>query len=88
MTQQRTVRDTITFRHPFILHGFDEPLPAGTYTVETFEELIEGLSFNAYRRVETLLHLNPPPGQANLRQVIVIDPVVLEEARQRDVDGP
>jgi len=85
---QRTVRDTIVFRRPFVLSGFDEPLPAGSYTVETFEELIEGLSFNAYRRVETLLHLNPQPGQANLRQVIVVDPVALEEARQRDADGP
>ena len=85
---QRTVRDTIVFRRPFVLSGFDEPLPAGSYTVETFEELIEGLSFNAYRRVETLLHLTPPPGQANLLQVVVIDPIDLEEARHRDENRP
>jgi hypothetical protein len=84
---QRTVQSTITFSQPFKLSGFDEPLPAGTYTIETHEELIEGVSFPAYRRVETLLFLRPPLGQANLTQVVVIDPVELEEARQRDEAG-
>ena len=84
---QRTVQSTITFSRPFKLSGFDEPLPAGTYKIETHEELIEGVSFPAYRRVETLLFLRPPPGQANLIQVVVIDPVELEEARQRDEAG-
>ena len=44
---ERTVRSTMTFRHPFLLNGFDEPLSAGIYTIETHEELIEGLSFPA-----------------------------------------
>jgi hypothetical protein len=82
---QRTVRSTITFSHPFSLSGFDEPQPAGTYTIETDEELIEGLSFSAYRRIETRLYLRPPPGQPNLVQVATIDPSELEEARQRDI---
>jgi hypothetical protein len=81
---ERTVRSTMTFRHPFLLSGFDEPLSAGTYTIETHEELIEGLSFPAYRRTETLLFLKPSPGQANLVQVAVVDPVELEEAHRRD----
>lgn len=84
---QRTVLSTITFINPFRLSGFDEPLPAGTYKVETYEELIEGLSFPVYRRTETLMFLPPPPGQANLIQVAVIDPVELEEAKQRDGAG-
>jgi len=81
---QRTVRNTITFSRPFRLTDFDKPLPAGTYTVETHEERIEGLSFPAFRRIETLLFLNPPSGQANLTQVAVVDPVDLEEAQRRD----
>jgi len=80
---QRTVHSTITFNQPFLLRGFDEPLPAGTYKIETYEELIEGLSFQAYRRTETLLFLPAPPGQPNLIQVAVVDPVELEEVRQR-----
>ena len=31
----------VTFTHPFNLSGVDEVQPAGTYTVETDEELLE-----------------------------------------------
>jgi hypothetical protein len=81
---QRTVHSTITFSRPFRLSGFEEPLPAGTYKIETLEELIEGLSFPAWRRIETLLFLLQPPGQPKLTQVAVIDPVELEEAKILD----
>jgi hypothetical protein len=84
---QRTVHSTITFSQPFLLSGFDEPLPAGTYKIETLEELIEGLSFPVWRRIETLLLLNQLPGQPKLTQVAVVDPVELEEARSRDEAG-
>ena len=40
-----TSRRTVTFARPFSLRGIDGVRPAGTYTVETEEELIEGLSF-------------------------------------------
>jgi hypothetical protein len=80
----RTVSGTITFNRPFQLTGFDEPLPAGTYKTETHEELIDGLSFPAYRRVQTLLFLPPSLGQANLIHVATIDPVELAEAHRRD----
>lgn len=33
----------------------DEKLDAGTYIVETLEELIDGLSFVAFRRVSTTI---------------------------------
>jgi hypothetical protein len=84
---QRTVHSTITFSRPFLLSGFDEPLQAGTYKIETLEELVEGVSFPVWRRIETLLLLNQQPGQPKLTQVAVIDPVELEEARSRDEAG-
>jgi hypothetical protein len=31
---QRTMRSTMTFSKPFLLTGFDEPLPAGAYMIE------------------------------------------------------
>jgi len=37
----RTTSKTVTFRHPFNLTGTDEVQPAGTYTVETDEELLQ-----------------------------------------------
>ena len=46
----RTTSRTVTFMHPFNLSGVDEVQPAGTYTVETDEELLQTLSVPAYRR--------------------------------------
>ncbi len=43
----RTTRKSVTFSRPFELAGVDEKFEAGTYDVETVEELIEGLSFVA-----------------------------------------
>ena len=51
----RTTGKTVTFAHPFLLRGVDRTLPAGEYRVVTDEELIEGLSFPAYRRVSTMI---------------------------------
>ena len=58
----RTSRKSVTFTQPFSLSGFDEVQPAGTYTVETDEELLPGLSFPAYRRVATLIFLRSRGG--------------------------
>ena len=59
----RTTRTAITFTRPFFVDGWDERLPAGVYDVDTDEELIEGLSFLAYRRVRTVLYAPGGPGQ-------------------------
>jgi hypothetical protein len=53
----RTAHETVTFDRPFSLSSVDEVQPAGTYTVVIDEELIEGLSFLAYRRVATTIYL-------------------------------
>ena len=39
----RTTRESITFDRPFFLSAVGEVQPAGTYTLEIDEELIEGL---------------------------------------------
>ena len=80
----RTSTRTVTFARPFALAGFDETLPAGDYTVETDEELLDGLSFPAWRRVLTLLHLRAASGRPGLGGSLAIDPTVLEAALQRD----
>jgi hypothetical protein len=80
----RTIKKTVTFRRPFVLGGFDELLPAGAYSVETDEELLEGISFPAYRRISTLIHLHAKPGHPGLTQTLTIDPNELDAALQRD----
>ena len=51
----RTHRETLTFAHPFTLSGVEDVQAPGSYTVQTDEELLEGLSFLAYRRVATVI---------------------------------
>src|SRR5689334_20143201 len=53
MTTTRTTYQTVTFTRPFSLSGLDGAQPAGAYTVETDDELLQTLSFPAHRRLET-----------------------------------
>jgi hypothetical protein len=80
----RTSKKTVTFRKPFVLGGFDEVLPAGAYSVETDEELLEGISFPAYRRILTLIDLHAKPGHPGLTRALTIDPNELDAALKRD----
>jgi hypothetical protein len=80
----RTSRKTVTFARPFVLGGADEVFPGGEYEVETDEELIEGISFVAYRRVATFLHLRP---QAGLTRMMIVNPAELDAALARDLPG-
>lgn len=84
-TAPRTSRESVTFARPFALRGVEGVQPAGTYVVETEEELIEGLSFPAYRRVETVVFLPSRPGGTG--QVATVDPRELEAALAGDAGG-
>jgi hypothetical protein len=78
----RTTRTTIAFRRPFCLKGVDRTLPPGVYTVVTDEELIEELSFSAYRRIATLMLVPAQTGSAV--EMVTIEPSDLEAALARD----
>jgi hypothetical protein len=80
----RTSEKTVTFRNPFVIGGFDEVLPAGVYSVETDEELLEGISFPAYRRILTVIHLHAEPNKPGLARTLTVDPNDLDAALQRD----
>ena len=77
----RTSRKSVTFTRPFSLSGIDEVQPAGTYTVETDEELLPGLSFPAWR-LATLMVLRSRGGAPVA--VANIDPLELQAAQERD----
>ena len=80
----RTHREEILFRRPFRLVGWTADQPAGSYTVETEEELIEGLSFPAWRRVSTML-MRRRAGSPVHEEAIPVEPqelLVLQKADQ------
>ena len=72
----RTTRTSVTFSQPFALRGSDQLLPAGDYTLVIEEERLQGLSFDAYRRISAFLEIvaNPRfPGRTELHPVTDAD---------------
>jgi hypothetical protein len=82
----RTSHKSVTFTRPFSLSGIDQVQPAGTYTVETDEELLSGLSFPAYQRIATLMVLRSRRGGPVVEEVVNIDPLELQAAQVRDAN--
>lgn len=80
----RITETVVTFTRPFSLTGIDAVQPPGAYEVVTEEEQIPGLSFVAFRRLATTMHLpaNPAPGQR--REAIAVDPDELAAALAAD----
>ena len=65
----RSKETTLTFSKAFALSDVDRPLPAGTYRVVIDDEDISGLSFLAFRRIATMLHvpaISTPGGPAEM----------------------
>lgn len=83
----RTSSKTVTFLHPFKPSEADELQPAGRYLVETDEELLQTLSFPAYRRLSTFIHLAGRPNSNGLARVVDIDPAELAAALARDAQA-
>ena len=79
----RTTNQTVTFRRPFYLKGVDRLLPPADYRVVTDEELIDGLSFSAYRRVSTAIFVPAESGCAV--EMVIIDPADLQAAQDHDL---
>jgi len=77
----RTTRSSITFKAPFRLSGLDEMLPAGSYDIDTEDEIIEGNERTVYVRVATLLYLRT----TGIVRIVTIDPKELQAAS--DADG-
>ena len=83
----RTTRKKVTFTFPFLLKGVDGTLPAGEYEVITDEELIEGLSFPVYHRVATMMCVPVESHRASSVEMITVDPLALQAARDRDAEA-
>jgi hypothetical protein len=81
----RSRRETVTFQHPFRIRGVDRLLPPGAYEVVTDEEMIEGLSFPAFRRVATMIMV--PAAQNSAMEMISIGSVDLSDAQRVDASA-
>ena len=84
----RTTRESVTLDRPFSLGAVDGVQPDGTYAVDEDEELIEGLSFLAYRRVATTIYLPLRSGMSGSVQAVRVDPRDLDAAQRKNPVGP
>lgn len=75
MTTRMTVR-RITFFRSFRLAGTGGTYPAGSYSVETDEDPVDGLSFTAYRRTAT--YITVPGASAGISHTVPVQPADLD----------
>jgi len=80
----RSTRSTVTFSNPFTLSGYPGELPAGDYEVLVEEELLQGLSFEAYRRTATYLTVRGRGRHAGRSELRATSDSDLKEALSRD----
>jgi hypothetical protein len=83
----RSRQETVTFKHAFRIEGIDRLLSAGAYEVITDEEMIEGLSFAAFRRVATMIMVPAAPGSSTM-EMISISSIALSDAQRIDASAP
>ncbi len=76
----RSTSSTVHFLRPFTLTGYTDELPAGEYEVLVEEELLEGLSFAAYRRTATYLTVRGRGRMAGRAELLPINETDLETA--------
>jgi hypothetical protein len=81
----KTRRTTVHFSDKFSLRGTEAVLPPGDYVIVEDEELIEGLSFLAYRRVGAFIEVPSVSSKTRSMQMFPIDFADLEKALWQDI---
>lgn len=77
-------KSTAIFTRPFTLDGFEGRLPAGTYQIESEQDILEGMFLPDCLRTSVLIHLHATAGSPALAQTLTIPWEVLERAQIRD----
>ena len=80
----RSKETTITFSKAIVLSEVDRPLPAGSYRVVIDEEDISCLSFLAFRRTATMLHVPALSAPRDHNEVFLVNPDELAAAVEAD----
>ena len=82
MLTTRTWNAVVIFQRPFILDGFGEIQPAGTYSIDTEEEKVTGSpgALEAWRRIDTRIGLR----RYGSTEYISVHPNALIAALERD----
>ena len=74
----RTTTSRVTFFRPFKLAGMERVQPAGSYVIETDSEQLDGLSFAAFRRIQTYIVVPGEAGSSILSETVGISAAELQ----------
>ncbi len=80
----RSTRSMVTFSNDFTIGDEQRELAAGTYEIVVEEELLQGLSFEAYRRTATYLMVRGRGSNAGQTTMQMTPKEDLEHAIARD----
>ena len=80
MTITRQSSTTVTFPRPFVLDGFEQLQPAGSYTLDIEEELLDTLLTPVCKRTSTATRLS----RHGAIEQVPVNPEQLHEASMRD----
>lgn len=80
--ERRTSFETVIFRHPFSLAGFEREAAPGVYSIEIEEEALDSLSVAGWRHIATIITLR----HEGATEYVPIDPLELRLALERDKD--
>ena len=81
---RRTRQSIFRFPAPFAVSDIEEMQPPGDYAVEEDDELIEGLSWLAYRRVATFILLPALGKRRGTTRAVRIEPGEIAGAEKID----
>ena len=80
----RSTRSMVTFSNDFMIGESQREFPAGTYEILVEEELLQGLSFEAYRRTATYLMVRGRGSNAGQTTMHMTTQEELEHSIARD----
>ncbi|HWY60643.1 MAG TPA: hypothetical protein VNW15_01960 [Rhizomicrobium sp.] len=81
---RRITTRKVKFRHSFWLSGFEQPQPAGSYTIDTNEEPLYAVSSAGWQHVSTTIQLC----RYGMSEHVSIDPRELFDVLLRDSLDP
>jgi hypothetical protein len=76
----QTRKTTVTFTRPFQLDGFEAVLPAGMYSMESENDVLDGMFLPDCLRTSVLIQLHSTPGSLGYSQTLTVSWKALEAA--------
>jgi hypothetical protein len=77
-------RCIVTFTRSFHLSGFDGQQPAGQYSVEFDDLLMDGMTYAPYRQMATMVRVDEDSDNAIAGEMAVIEPKELQDVLAAD----